>query len=353
MKQVSEFEARLLRILRVIMGRGSIDQVLAWLVRPIERPRCLSADCVMLAEEYLARGTTEFLARGGWRSERFLQQETVVSGRLWERHPTDAMSLRFSASSLELLIWLTAENFVKPARSLQIDPTTLTVGDQLLFARTFLAVQDTLGAPTLGRQPGFAEHGLLGLLAPFTTGLQATAGEPDIDFWCQPAQAWILESLQAAAAQAWRQAELRKRQLASHRDMLKIGGRQTQVLERLFAAAEARERRDLCVFLLQAAAGLLRETSPADWFAQLDVRSLRMAARTEVYDAALAFLNGLERLQQWNERARAVSFYDENYHSSQLWKTHWEQWQGERLRQQAVEIARHIDPVKAITGATP
>ncbi|MCR9201555.1 MAG: hypothetical protein NXI04_23170 [Planctomycetaceae bacterium] len=352
-RNVSAFEARLLRILRVLMGRGQVDQVLAILVRPVKRPPCLSRACVQLVQNYLATGMTEFLARSGWSSEKFLNGERVVTGRLWQRHEIEQMSLEFSAASVELLIWLTAENFVQPKQKLNVDPGALTVGDQLLWTRTWLAVQDTLGGPPLLEQAGFAGLGLLNLLAPGATGLQGGGGEPGVAFWCRPAQAWILESLQAQLSEAWVSVEARKRVNTSHKEVRRIGQHQAAILKELFDAAQGHGRRDLCVFVLRAAAELMNDPA-GDWFRAINVQSLKMAERQDVYMAALAFFTGLNRLHEWNQQARSVGFYDEDYESGQFWKSCWEHYQGDEMHRRASQIAQNLNPVKAITsGESP
>jgi len=352
-RNVSIFEARLLRILRVLMGRGQIDQVLAILVRPEKRPKCLSRQCVQLVQNYLSTGMTEFLARSGWSSETFLHGERVVTGRLWQRHEVQQMSLEFSAASLELLVWLTTENFVQPKAKLNVDPAALTVGDQLLWTRTWLAVQDTLGGPPLMEQPGFAGLGLLNLLAPGATGLHVGQSEPGVAFWCRPAQAWILESLQSQLTAAWVQAEARKRINTSHKDVRRIGQHQMRLLEDLFTAAQRHERRDLCVFILRAAFELINDAS-GEWYRALNVKSLKMAERQAVYAAALAFFTGLNRLHEWNQQARSVGFYDEDYESAQFWKSCWEHYRGDEMHRRARQIAEDVNPVRAVTsGESP
>lgn len=347
-RNVSIFEARLLRILRVLMGRGQIDQVLPALVRPLKRPKCLSRNCVALVQSYLSTGMTEYLARSGWASDPFLRKDQVVTGRLWQRHAPEHLSLPFSAASLELLIWLTAENFVQPKRTLNVDPSALTVGDQLLWTRTWLAVQDTLGGPPLLQQPGFQGLGLLNLLAPEAVGRHADHSEPNIEFWCRPAQAWILESLQTPLADAWAVTESRKRLHSSHDDVRRIGEHQTRTLNDLFRAAKQHGRRDLCVFLLKAGTKLLYET-PGKWFEALNVRLLKMAERQQVYAAALAFLTSLDELYNWNQHARSVGFYDEDYESAQFWKLCWEQFNADELHRRARRIAEDVNPVTAVT----
>ncbi len=197
MKEVSEFEARLLRILRCLMHRASIDQTLALLVQPVARPRCLSRTCVELIQDGLSKGVTAWLARSGWMNARTLRNGDVASGRLWLRHHPSSMALTFSRNSMELLIWLTAENFAEPTVPLELDANTVTIGDRLLMLMTFSALRTTVGVNVLVRQSGFSTHGLTSILFPESAALIPGFSEPNLGFWFQPETTWVLEALQS------------------------------------------------------------------------------------------------------------------------------------------------------------
>src|SRR5438128_1344938 len=71
------------------------------------RPACLSAACVRLVEDTLAKGLTLYLVRdGGWRRDEFLSRDTPRMGRAWERHPVGERVLRFGPAALSFLVWL-------------------------------------------------------------------------------------------------------------------------------------------------------------------------------------------------------------------------------------------------------
>lgn len=350
MKEVSEFEARLLRILRCLMHRMPVEQTLALLVKPVKRPRCLSRTCVELVQDGLSKGVTEWLARSGWPNRRFVKNEAVVAGRLWERHPTDQLQLSFSANSLEFLIWLTANNFAEPNSAAKINPKRLTVGDRLLMLMAFAAIRSTLGGPTLLKQPGFSSHGLIGLMFPADVGVMTKNSEPDVKYWCQPQLSWVLETLQSRLSQQWFRIERNKRGSSNDGDIRRIGEFQTRVLSQLFDIAEQQSRQDMCLFLLSAGQHLLQTIPTEKWFDRLDVRHLRMADRSEVYKSALAYFHGVKRLQQWTQHAQGVGFYDEDYQASQLWKSEWERLEGDCLVTAAKSIIQRVDPVRAAGG---
>ena len=82
------------------------------------------------------------------------------------------------------------------------------------------------------------------------------------------------------------------------------------------------------------------------WVGSLQTAGLRLADRSAVYHAALAFLRCLGRLQRWARRARAVGYFDEGYQASQLWLADWEHYDGDQLTRRAEAIATQLDPMR-------
>ncbi len=69
-KEVSQFEAQLIRILRCLLGHSPVEQTLPAILRECPRPRCLSRACVELAKDSLRQGVPLVLARAGWNTDR-------------------------------------------------------------------------------------------------------------------------------------------------------------------------------------------------------------------------------------------------------------------------------------------
>ncbi|MEK6236600.1 MAG: hypothetical protein N2C14_17975, partial [Planctomycetales bacterium] len=69
--------------------------------------------------------------------------------------------------------------------------------------------------------------------------------------------------------------------------------------------------------------------------------------RLEAQREALALLHVLQRLGSWQERARSISFIDEGYTASQLWKADWERFEGDRVSRIAQETIRELEPLQA------
>ena len=82
-----------------------------------------------------------------------------------------------------------------------------------------------------------------------------------------------------------------------------------------------------------------------DWLGAADLRPLRLADRAEAHRVALATLDGLERLRDWERQARGVGYVDEGYAAARLWKAEWERLGGEALVERAGAIRRELDPL--------
>ena len=390
MKSVSRFESNLLLILRCLLRREPLDRVLPLIHRKVGRPRCLSRSAVELVQDSLSKGLPLLAARGGWRKERFLRNDQIATGRVWERSPTADRALHFSAATLEWLIWLTAVNPADEGTPPAIDPTTVTTADRLFFFLAFDRLQEARLAGPLLKQPWFAEHALLWLAFPDritehgcsvdfsprasripavecsvdSRGLKSTLQPPSafdslspFDRWLQADAVWFLETLQDRLADRWVQIEISKRETTDWRKLQAVGAMQRRVLERFLTAVEKAGRKDLARFLLRAAfvvTGFSRSSDrlkpvttniqggdrSTGWFPRLDVHDLRLADRGDVYRDGLAFLQSLSRLQQWEQSARSVSYYDDGYAASQLWKSDWETADGTALCAAAAEVIR-------------
>ena len=91
---------------------------------------------------------------------------------------------------------------------------------------------------------------------------------------------------------------------------------------------------------------MLPESAAAkQWLGGMTNAGPRLADRAATHRAALILLHALERLRRWSLQARAVSYFDETYAASQLWKADWEQYQGEALWTRAQRILREVEPL--------
>ena len=345
MKTVSRFEANLLRILQGFFRRGSSEQVLRLVGTEMDCPRCLSRNAVDLVKDTLQKGVPLYLAeQGGWRRERFLRNEAIADGRLWNRTPPEQLGLTFSRHSLEFLIWITANNPMQSWLEPVPDEAELTIGDRLL---SFLAYESLRGSefvPGLMKQPTFQRHALLWLVYLPELAEHEPPASWDFSPWIQNPGDSILESLESRLSERWSQTERQKLRIHQPEIMRRLGTLQYRILADLFDAAEAEDRRDLCRFFLLAMKQHLREV-PAGAIYNLAMKDLRIADRAAVYRSAASCLRQMARMDQWNRSARSIGFYDEGYTAAQLWKSEWERLEGDRLWSETQARLNSLEPL--------
>jgi hypothetical protein len=361
MKAVSRFENRLLRILQCFLRHLPVEQVRPEIEARSEddAPPCLSRAAVDLVQDTLAKGCTAILAgavawrregslRGdGWRRERFLRNERVAEGRLWERTAPRQLGLTFSRHTLDFLVWVTA---VKPAdakTAWEPPEQELTVGDLFLLFLAFEALRETYTGTVLRARRPFTRHGLCRLAFPEEFKENAENPLPDFAPWTTGVGACILEALQRALAERWVQVEHTKEEIADWQQMRGLGRSQEQALNAFLDAVTAAERPDLARFLLQAAAEAFGEGMTArKLVGGLRNAGPRMADRMETNQGALALARQVERFRKWEREARRVGYFDEGYARSQLWLVDWERWQGDVLHGRAQALIQQLDPMK-------
>lgn len=347
MKSLSRFETNLNRILRCFLGRLPLAEALPLLLKELDRPKCLTRDCVDLVQDTLAKGCTRRLAGLGWQHQQYLRGEAVSDGRLWQRHAPDQMSLVFSPASLKFLIHVTAKNFSKRIGGRKADDD-LTAGDQVLGLLAYERLIDTMGEVVLVTQPMFGGNPLVRLMfVDHVAGFKHVCDRPlDWDWWFRQENAWILEAIQTPLAARWSAIELTKRLSTDDQLMVRMGRAQNELLNGYLDAANRAGRRDLCRFLLHASGQALAhfdENTP--WMQRLRLHGVRLAERADFCRNVLASFKALERLADWQREALSVGFYDENYRASQFWKAEWESLGGELVCDRARQLIRSVSPI--------
>jgi hypothetical protein len=306
----------------------------------------LSAGCIRILEDTLAKGCIRLLARGGgWRRERHLRINQIVDGRLWERTPPGELGLHFSRHTLELLMWFTAENASDPnCRRSKPPSDSLTAADALVCYHVYTVLRQTPVACDLTKQLGFGTQALCWLAFPEDFTRRAAAEKPDLTAWAADDRAWILEALQGQLTRRWVDVERGKSQVQDWMAMQALGSAQERILDAFFQAAERAGRYDLARFLLAAIASLLPESaSVADWTGGMKDTGKRFADREVTLQKALAVVRQLERLRQWQQAARNVGYFEETYAAAQMWKSEWERWDGEELVKRAEAVMRPLN----------
>jgi FtsH ternary system domain X6 len=351
MQTVSRFEANLLRLLYYFLRREPFERVAPLLEARCEPPACLNRGAVRLVQEALAKGCTFLLAqRGGWRNERFLRGERAVSGRLWERTPPENLGLSFSDRTLEFLVWITAARPGDKDPRWAPDERELTLGDLLLlfFAHEGLRESaDSLGAPDLRKKQPFMNHALCWLAYPEDYGQTPGEAQPNFDPWTNGLGSCMLEALQPDLAARWVHVESTKERLASPQTMRALGRSQERVLCAFLDNAERVGRLDLTRFLLRTLSIILGPYAHHGmWTGALQTAGMRLVDRAELYQYAVVVPRQMDRLHDWAQTARRVSYFDEGYQAAQLYLADWEYYQGNILLERAQAIIRQLDPMR-------
>jgi hypothetical protein len=129
--------------------------------------------------------------------------------------------------------------------------------------------------------------------------------------------------------------------------LLALGESQDAVLGSFHETLTATGRWDLARFLLHALGELLQDAPSASrWLGNVELDSMRLAARMNVQVAVLALVRHASALQKWDAQARTIGYFDEGYAAAQLWKSDWEAAHGAEICQHADAILREIEPLK-------
>jgi hypothetical protein len=118
-------------------------------------------------------------------------------------------------------------------------------------------------------------------------------------------------------------------------------------------AAEAARRIDLARFVLRTNAAVLQsEMTPVFWTGGLQGSGPpRLADRLETQRAALAVPRQMEILEEWQQRARNVGYFDDDYAATQLWKADWEAANGDAVALRARAAVAMLEPLRGPTGS--
>ena len=359
-RQVSKFEFNLLRILRFFVGAFPADQGLQLVRTAAARPDCLSAGAVDLVKDTLGKASVLFLTRsGGWRNDKFLRANAPAPGRVWERTPLDERSLQFSRPVLDFLMWATAEKVQETKQAWDAAPKALTPADELFFCLAFDATKsdpDVLAA--LRRKDAFARNPFCWLTNPgdVTDPDGSKPQPPDFAPLFTGQRAVLLECLQTHLAHRWIRSERAKGQIGDWKKMRQQGQAEFVALRAFLQAAEAARRTDLARFVLRTNAAMLTsEMTPVFWTGGLQGSGPpRLADRLETQRSALALPRQMETLEAWQERARYVGYFDEDYQASQMWKAEWEAANGDRVAARARAAVQMLEPLRGpVSGGQP
>lgn len=352
MRSVSRFESNLLRILQCFLGRIPLEHAFALIAKPLPRPNCLRRDAVELVKQNLSNGVVMLLTHGGgWTSQKYLRNDEVREGSLWQRTVPEQLGLEFSPASLDFLIWITEAaateksiRWVSDRRLNNVGSGGLTNGDQFLIYLAMRTLRSVEAVDHWYNHEPFRSNALLALALPEKFGIARYSPKPDFEPWMTGPGACVMEAMQDELAEAWVDVERNKGKVVSPKAMIRQGNAQETILNSFFDSVEKHSRRDLAKFLLQAAHDLLNENAGRDqWMVSLDTTDLRLADRTEAYRSASAFLRASKRLGKWHSESVGIGYFDEGYAESQLWKSLWESESGADALLHADRIVKELE----------
>src|SRR5439155_14332998 len=157
-----------------------------------------------------------------------------------------------------------------------------------------------------------------------------------------------LECLQPHLAARWTRSERSKGQVGDWRRMRTQGRAEFAALRAFLDAAAAANRTDLARFVLKTNASLFQsDLTPVFWTGGLQGSGPpRLADRLDTQRSALAVPRQMDVLAGWQQRARTVGFFDEDYAASQLWKQDWEAADGDAVAARAHAAVEQLEPFR-------
>ncbi len=351
-RTVSRFEAHLLRIARFILKQSPVEQAQRLILDKIDRPQCLSGDCLHLLRDSLRKGTVLCLVRaGGWKRDRYLRPAGPKFGRLWERTAPERLALSFGKPTVEFLLWLTAAKAKEEKPFWRGEIAKQSVGDQYF---TFLAYEalklcDAELAAAMRTSNICLENALIRLAyaGDFATGQALPA--PSFKVWLEEPGVYVLEALQPFLETRWLDIERGKGQISDWGALNQQGLAQLQVLGAYLDAVDQAGRRDLGRFLLGVLSRLLANNDmPASfWTGGLQgAGPPRLAERLETQRNALSVLRQTTRLRAWEQAARQSGYMDEDYAVSQFWLGEWERYQLRTVTERAERVMQQVEPLR-------
>jgi len=352
--KLGRFEFHLVRILCTLVGVLPFEQTSAALNGRRPAPAELSATCLRLARETLAKGLIlDLVRRGGWRRDEAIRDGTIRTGAVWERWPLEERALEFGDGPLSFAVWLTKEKADDSRVPWDAEPNDLSAADELFFWKAYESLRDgePLLAAALRAKSAFRKNALCRLMFAFDFADEGDAFPLDFARWMVGKRSMILECLRPALAMHWVEQEEAKGLTRDWKALRTAGRVQERTIEGYLSACEAANRRDLAVSILDAASGLLKRPGldAAYWIGALAAEAApnRLSERLETHRAALGFLRQFGNLQRWDRQARGIGYFDDDYRASQYWKAAWERADGDRLHAAAQQLLAQIEPLRA------
>jgi hypothetical protein len=257
--------------------------------------------------------------------------------------------LVFSRSVLEFLIWATAEKVHDTKIAWDAATRDATPADELFFWLAFDALRiDSDLLAVLRKKEAFRSNPLCWITFPGDMVEGDEVKLPSFAPMFEGQRAVFLECLQRHLEYRWIRSERHKGQISDWKNMRRQGRAEYVSLQTFLAAAEKANRSDLARFVLRTNSTLFsNDMTPGFWTGGLQGSGPpRLADRLDTLRSALAIPRQMETLEDWQQRARSVGYFDSEYQASQLWKSDWEASDGDRVALQARTVVEMLEPLR-------
>jgi hypothetical protein len=234
----------------------------------------------------------------------------VITGRLWERY--NPVPLHFGPTSFKILRFLVTKESKETLKIPRCD--NLTLGDQVILYLTMCMLDEQQPLQKrLAKQPVMENAGLVWLgfshlfdyLPPDNLFGDLVNNNPA-----------VLDALTRDIAKRWTKIEISKRSCKSPEDLLNLGNAQDAVIKQLMDTCDQHKRRDLALFIVDAAVPVLTRNLPP--FPPPFNSDYSLQIRNSARIAAGSLLRGVVRWNDWDQQHRNESYFDDNYRVAQL-----------------------------------
>src|SRR6185312_2510546 len=228
--------------------------------------------------------------------------------------------------------------------------------DELFFWLAFDACRtDPDLIAVLRRKNAFRANPLCWISFPADIADDNGAASPDFAPVMHGLRSIILACLQQHLLKRWIQSEGKKCNTSDWTKLRQQGRAEFAALQAFLGAAAAAGRMDLARFVLGTNAALFQgDLTPAFWTGGLQGSGpARLADRLDTQRSALAVPRQMAVLEQWQERARSIGYFDDDYAASQMWKQEWEAVDGDTIARRAHAAVQMLEPLRTSAASEP
>jgi len=334
----SDAGASMVDVARAIVREGPYDAIEPTLLAPIE-VRGLTTSAMRAFEDALAKGCVHALARhGGWRAIERRTASGVRVARLWEARTE---TLAFSPYTFELCRFLVTQPLGGGTRFEPFSLAPKTNGDELVAYLACALVEGKSVESIVASQPGVRASALAWLGFPRMLGSEGR-GAPDAARFAPIVTSVLVDGLEMDLARRAARFARELGDVTSAPRLLALGRSRESVLGAFVDACIAHDRVESATFVVESAGAFASAPKPT-----LE-KTATLQARLDARRATGGHLRVVGRLRREHEKARNVSYIDENYEGAQLLLARWEHVGNDGAAQEQNIFARAANALSQI-----